>query len=98
MSQGLDPDDFRDFAAIGLGWSIVGVLVFFIIGGLLLDRYLGTTPWLMLTGVGLGLVSAGWLLYELTLINRTDRRAGPVGRRLERRKGGKHTGKDNGVQ
>jgi hypothetical protein len=50
-----------------------------------------------LIGVVLGLVSAGYLLYELTLINRSDREAGPVARRLEgRRKRGTST--DDRVQ
>lgn len=97
MSQGLDPKDFRDFSAIGLGWSIGVSLVVFILGGVFLDRWLDTTPWLTLVGVALGLISAGYLLYELTLINRSDREAGPVARRLEgrRRRG---TSTDNRVQ
>ncbi len=100
MSQGLDPKDFKQYSAIGLGWSIGVSLVVCILGGVFLDRWLGTTPWLSLIGVVLGLMSAGYLLYELTLINRPDREAGPVARRLEsrpaRRKRG--TANDNRVQ
>jgi ATP synthase protein I len=100
MSQGLDPKDFKDYGAIGLGWSIGVSLVVFILGGVFLDRWLGTTPWLTLIGVALGLVSAGYLLYELTLINRTDRRAGPVARKLEARspRRRRDTPTDNRVQ
>ncbi len=99
MSQGLDPKDFKQYSAIGLGWSIGVSLVVFILGGVFLDRWLGTTPWLTLTGVVLGLISAGYLLYELTLINRPDREAGPVARRLEKRPARKRgTGNGNRVQ
>jgi ATP synthase protein I len=97
VSQGLDPKDLKQYSAIGLGWSIGASLVVCILGGVFLDRWLGTTPWLTLIGVVLGLVSAGYLLYELTLINRSDREAGPVARRLEgRRKRGTST--DDRVQ
>jgi F0F1-type ATP synthase assembly protein I len=100
VSQGLDPKDLKPYSAIGLGWSIGVSLVVCILGGVFLDQWLGTTPWLTLIGVVLGLVSAGYLLYELALINRTDREAGPVARRLgsrttRRRRG---TANDNRVQ
>ena len=100
MSQGLDPKDFKQYSAIGLGWSIGVTLVVCILGGVFLDRWLGTTPWLTLIGVVLGLISAGYLLYELTLINRTDREAGPGGRRLEARstRSRRDTANDNRVQ
>jgi F0F1-type ATP synthase assembly protein I len=97
VSKGLDPKDLKQYSAIGLGWSIGATLVVFILGGVFLDRWLGTTPWLTLSGVVVGLISAGYLLYELTLINRSDRDAGPVARKLEaRRKRGTST--DNRVQ
>lgn len=100
MSQGLDPKDFKDYSAIGLGWSIGVSLVVFILGGVFLDRWLGTTPWLTLIGVALGLIAAGYLLYELTLINRPDRRAGPIARTLEGRSSRRRrdTSSDNRVQ
>jgi ATP synthase protein I len=97
VSQGLDPKDFKDFSAIGLGWSIVASLVVCIVGGVLLDQVLDTTPLLTLIGVALGLASAGYLLYELTLIGRKDRKSGPLGRRLEARSGRRRRG-DNRVQ
>ncbi len=100
VSQGLDPKDFKQYSAIGLGWSIGASLVVCILGGVFLDKWLGTTPWLTLIGVALGLVSAGYLLYELTLINRPDRDAGPVARRLGSRstRQQRGTGHDNRVQ
>lgn len=85
VSQGLDPKDFKDYSALGLGWSLVGTLIFCVVGGVLLDQVFDTTPWLTLTGVAIGLISSGYLLYELTLINRSDRQAGPIGRRLAAR-------------
>ena len=93
MSDGFGPDDVKDFRAYGavqgLGCSIVASLIVFILGGLFLDQYLGTTPLLTLIGVGAGLVAAGYQLYELTLINRKDREAGPIGRRFESKTGGR---------
>ncbi len=86
MSQGFGPEDVKDFRALGavsgLGCSIVASLVIFIVGGIFLDQFLGTTPILTLVGVVVGLAAAGYQLYELTLINRKDRDAGPLGRKL----------------
>lgn len=70
--------------AAGLGCSVVVALIVTIGGGLLLDRAVGTTPLWTLVGVGLGLVVAGYQLWELTKIGVKDRRPGPLGRRLER--------------
>lgn len=107
VSDGFGPDDIKDFRAYGavqgLGCSIVASLIVFILGGLFLDQYLGTTPLLMLIGVAIGLVAAGYQLYELTLINRKDREAGPLGRRLEsktgrRKRQKRHDGAKDNVQ
>lgn len=56
--------------ASGLGCSIVVSLILCIGGGLLLDRWLGTRPLFTLVGVGLGLVTAGYLLWELATMDR----------------------------
>ena len=69
----------------GFAWSIVVSLLLCIGGGVFLDNRLDTTPLLTLIGVALGLIAAGYQLYELTLIGRKDRPAGPIGRRLEQR-------------
>jgi hypothetical protein len=102
VSKGLDPGDLKDYSALGLGWSLVATLVVCIVGGVLLDQWLDTTPLLTLIGVALGLISAGYLLYELTLINRKDRPSGPIGRKLQsragRRRGRDGTPTDNRVQ
>ena len=60
-------------AASGLGCSIVASLLLCIGGGILLDRWLGTSPVLTLLGVVLGLVLSGYLLYQLATMN-TPRR------------------------
>lgn len=91
MSDRFGPEDIREFSALGpaqgLGCSIVASLLVFILGGVFLDQYFDTAPLLTLIGVGIGLFAAGYQLYELTLINRKDRGAGPIGRSLEARLG-----------
>jgi ATP synthase protein I len=51
--------------AIGLGFGVVASLLISIGGGLLLDRWLDTTPWLTLVGVLIGILAAGSQLYRL---------------------------------
>jgi len=80
--------------ASGLGCSIVASLVVFIVGGIFLDKWLHTTPVLLLIGVGIGLIAAGYQLYELTLLGRRDKAAGPVTRTLNRALGSRRTPKD----
>lgn len=72
-------------AAAGLGFSLVTSLVVLIAGGAWLDAWLDTAPVFTLIGVALGLVAAGYQLYELTLLGKPDRENGPLGRALERR-------------
>jgi ATP synthase protein I len=83
----LGPENKRDLQAIGvaagLGISIAVALGFWIGGGILLDRWLGTSPIFTFVGVALGLITAGYLLYELALLGTPDR--GRVNRRLRRR-------------
>lgn len=87
MSDGFGPEDVKEFHALGavsgLGCSIVASLIIFIVGGIFLDQYFDTSPILTLIGVVLGLVAAGYQLYELTLINRKGRPSGPLGRKLK---------------
>ena len=71
--------------AAGLGFSLVVSLVFFIAGGAWLDSWLDTAPLFILIGVALGLVAAGYQLYELTLLGKPDRENGPLTRALEHR-------------
>jgi hypothetical protein len=69
-------------AAVGLGCSIVVTLVGLIGGGVALDQYFGTAPTLTFIGLALALIAAGYELVELAKVGRTDRPAGPLGRRL----------------
>jgi putative F0F1-ATPase subunit (Ca2+/Mg2+ transporter) len=51
-----------------LGFSIACPFVVFIAGGAWLDSQLGWSPWLLLTGVLLGVIVAGGLLWQLTTV------------------------------
>lgn len=67
----------RDWQAVGvasgLGCSVV-VSLFLCIGvGVLLDRWLGTSPIFVLVGVAFGLATAGYSLYELAVLGMPDR-------------------------
>ena len=70
--------------AAGLGCSIVATVVAFILGGILLDRELGTEPWLTLAGVGIAIIAAGYQLYELSTLGRAGSKPGVVTRNIER--------------
>lgn len=80
------PKDTRQLeatgAAVGLGCSIVVTLVGLIAGGAALDRLFGTGPTLTLIGTALALAAAGYELYELARVGRSDRAPGPLGRRM----------------
>jgi ATP synthase protein I len=78
--------------ATGLGCSIVAALVLCIGGGVWLDRQLGTSPVLTLTGVALGLAAAGYQLWELAQVGSKTRRAGPVTRTIARLPGMRDAG------
>lgn len=56
--------------AAGLGCSIVTGLIVCILGGVLLDRWLDTTPIFTLVGVFLGILAAGSQLYRLARAGR----------------------------
>ncbi len=73
----LEPKTQRDWrmagAASGIGCTVVASLLLAIGGGILLDRWLGIAPVGVLAGVALGLVAAGYSLYELTMLGDPDR-------------------------
>ncbi len=101
MRDGPTPDQRAQMesvgAATGLGCSIVATLLFFIGGGVFLDQFLDTSPLLTFVGLALALIGAGYQLYELTLVGRKDRAAGPLGRqisKLPRRRGGRRAGRE----
>ncbi len=51
--------------AAGIGFGIAAALILPIIGGLLIDRWLGRTPVFTLIGVAVGLIAAGYQLVHL---------------------------------
>lgn len=73
--------------AAGLGCAVVVSLVVFIGGGVLIDQVADTSPIFTLIGVAIGLLAAGYQLWELTRVGLKDRPAGPLGRRLARTPG-----------
>jgi hypothetical protein len=70
--------------ATGLGCSIVAALILCIGGGVWLDSRFGTSPVLTLLGVALGLVVAGYQLWELAKVGSKTARPGPMTRTLSR--------------
>jgi len=62
-------------AASGIGCSIVASLLLCMGGGILLDRWLGTSPVLTLLGVVLGLVLSGYSLYQLAVMDLPKRKS-----------------------
>jgi ATP synthase protein I len=45
-----------------IGIAMVLATVIGLVGGLFADRWLGTTPWLLLVGLGLG-IAAGFVMF-----------------------------------
>lgn len=56
---------------LALAYSVSAILTSNIIGGIVagyfLDRWLGTAPWLIVTGIVLGTISAFWRIYQIML-------------------------------
>jgi hypothetical protein len=79
----------RDLRKIGtattLGFGVALSLALLVGGGVWLDGRYDLAPVFTLIGLALGLLSAGYQLYELALLGQQDRENGPVGRALERR-------------
>lgn len=84
--------------ATGFAWSIVVTLIVLIGGGVLLDAKLGTTPWLTLTGVALGLICAAYELWELSRLGDQRKPSGPIGRRLEQRSKQRHAATSDEIE
>lgn len=80
-----DRDLQKIATATTLGFGVAISLAVMVGGGVWLDRRLDVAPVFTLIGLALGLISAGYQLYELALLNRQDRDNGPVGKVLERR-------------
>lgn len=60
-------------AASGIGCSVAVSLIVCIVGGVLLDRWLGIAPVGVLVGMVLGLAAAGYSLYELATLSNPNR-------------------------
>jgi F0F1-type ATP synthase assembly protein I len=71
--------------AVGLGFAIVATLVVMIVLGLVLDSWLDKSPLFTLLGIAIGLIGAGYQLYELVLVSDKHRRSGPLGRSMAQR-------------
>jgi len=71
--------------ATGLGISVVASLIVFVALGIILDQWLNKTPLFTLIGVAIGLIAAGYQLYELVLASDSKRENGPIGRTMARR-------------
>jgi F0F1-type ATP synthase assembly protein I len=56
--------------AAGLGCSVVAILITCVLGGILLDRWLETTPLFTLAGVLIGILAAGSQLWRLARAGR----------------------------
>lgn len=65
--------------AIGsqLGASIAIPLVFFIVGGIFLDKKVGTSPLFLFVGVVFGFIGAGYAVYDTVKRLPTGRRPPP---------------------
>ncbi len=51
----------------GLGWYVAVCIVLGIVGGVLLDKQIGTLPLFTIVGVVLGSVAAFWGMYKMVL-------------------------------
>jgi ATP synthase protein I len=60
-------------AASGIGCTVVVSLLVCIGAGVLLDRWLNTTPVMVLIGMLAGMIAAGYALYELAMLGSPDR-------------------------
>ncbi|CAN5700643.1 hypothetical protein BH23CHL5_BH23CHL5_20560 [soil metagenome] len=81
----MDRNDARAAGvAAGLGCSIVVTIIICVVGGILLDRWLDTSPILTLSGVALGLLAAAYQLYELAMMGKAEEQPRVVTRQIVR--------------
>lgn len=80
----------RNYESIGLastlGFGIAVSLALLVGGGVWLDSRFDSAPLWSLIGLVLGLISAGYQLYELVLASRKDTPNGPLVQKLTSRK------------
>ena len=92
LSTDFDPEKSgHDLQSIGvaatLGFGTAVSLAVLAGGGVWLDTRLDTAPLWSLVGLFLGLIAAGYQLYELVLASQKHKENGPLGRKLSGRKG-----------
>ncbi len=77
MGDPLGPHSQQDWQAIGaasgIGCTVVVSLLVCIGGGVLLDRWLGTAPVMVLLGIVAGMIAAGYALYELAVLGQPEK-------------------------
>ena len=62
----MDQNQLRLLAiASQLGFGIAGPLIVFIVGGIFLDKKVGTSPLFLLIGVVFGMIGAGYAIFDL---------------------------------
>ncbi len=87
----MDNDDRSGLRALGLvtqvGCSIAIELIGSVVGGILLDRAIGTSPLFLIVGIFVGFVLSGYSLYKL--IPTSPRRSAPRTDRDTEETGGK---------
>lgn len=91
LSKHTEPENSgQDYQSIGLvstlGFGIALSLALLVGGGVWLDTKFDTAPLWTLVGLVLGLIAAGYQLYELVLASRKDRPNGPMGQRFTSRR------------
>lgn len=74
MAPGMDRSSWRGIATYAqLGTTLFACVIVGLAAGYFADRWLGTQPWLLLLGLGFGIVAAAWNLYRvLVMMNRMD--------------------------
>lgn len=71
--------------AAGLGFSVVVSLVVFVVLGIVVDKWLDKTPVFTMIGIALGVIAAGYQLWELVRASDSKKSPGPLGRTMAKR-------------
>ena len=70
---------------LGFGWYFATSLGIGVVGGYFLDRWLGTTPWILIVGMLLGTVAGFYGMFKMLM---------PVYRSKDRNKGTRGDGRE----